>query len=193
VLIQRGFPGSHVEILSGKVTRDRILQRLRDYAGSVRDEFWLVLLGHSARSAGGVPAFQVSGPRLTASDLKGALDAIAGRQFVFIGTGDSGGFLPVLQDARRSVLSATRAEGEPDQPRFLSTWVKEFANDSKASFTEIAARAAAVVDGYYSNTNMAQSEHAQLADPASGKILDAPFGVKPASVTNHPTSAKKSE
>jgi len=177
-LIQRGFPGDHVEILSGNVNRKRILQRLHDYAGSVRDEFWLVLLGHSARAAGGVPAFQVSGVRVTATDLKGALDAIPGRQFVFIGTGDSGGFLPVLRDARRSVLSATRAEGEPDQPRFLSAWVTEFAKDSKASFAEIAARAAAAVDAEYLNSNMAQAEHAQLADPASGRILDPPFGVE---------------
>jgi len=176
-LIQRGFPESHVEVLSGKVTRDQILQRLNDYAASVRDEFWLVLLGHSARIAGGVPAFQVSGVRLTANDLKGALDAIPGRQFVFIGTGDSGGFLPVLSDARRSVLSATRAEGEPDQPRFLSAWVREFSRDTKASFTEIAARAAAAVDAIYLGGKMAQAEHAQFADPVTGKILDAPFGV----------------
>ena len=178
LLIQRGMFGDHVEVLSGKVTRDQILQRLHDLAGSVRDEFWLVLLGHSARAQGGGPAFQVSGVRLTAADLKGALDAIPGRQFVFIGTGDSGGFLPVLQNPQRSVLSATQAEGEPDQPRFLSAWVKELGRDPKAPFAEIAARAAAAVDAGYLNSSMAQSEHAQLTDPASGKILDAPFGVK---------------
>jgi RNA polymerase sigma factor (sigma-70 family) len=198
LLIQRGLAADHVEILSGKVTRDQILQRLRDFAGSVREEFWLVLLGHSARGQGGVPAFQVSGVRLTANDLKGALDAIPGRQFVFIGTGNSGGFLPVLQHAQRSVLSATRADGEPDQPRFLSAWVKEFSRDTKASFTEIAARAAAAVDKEYLNSNMAQSEHSQFADPVSGKILNAPFGVElkprdPSSnqeITNVPSTKK---
>ena len=35
---------------------------------------------------------------------------------------------------------------------------------------------------------MAQSEHAQLADPATGKILDAPFGVNLA--TNQPVAEK---
>ena len=56
--------------------------------------------------------------------------------------------------------------------------MKEFSHDTKASFREIAARAAAAVDAEYLNSNMAQSEHSQLADPASGTILNAPFGVE---------------
>ena len=178
LLIQRGLDERHVLLLTGKVTRDQILQRLRDLSGSVSDEFWLVLYGFSSKPQGGDPVFQVSGVRLTAGDLKGALDAIPGRQFVFIGTGNSGGFLPVLKDARRTVLSATHADGEPDQPRFLSFWAKEFAKDPQAPFATLAARAAAAVDAEYTKSNMAQSEHAQLADPVSGRILDAPFGVK---------------
>lgn len=178
ILIQRGLDESHVLMLKGKVTRDQILQKLRDFSVTVKDEFWLVLYGHSGKSKEGEPAFQISGVRLTASDLKVALDAIPGQQFIFIGTGNSGGFLPVLRNARRTILSATQADGEPDQPRFLSAWVKEFANDPRAPFTMIAARAAAAVDAEYAKSNMAQSEHAQMTDPISGLILQSPFGVK---------------
>ena len=187
-LVARGWAADHVEILSGKVTREQILQKLRGFAGSARDEFWLVLLGQSGKAQGGVPAFQVAGPRLTAPDLKAALDAIPGRQFVFIGTGNAGGFLEPLRNDRRTVLSATQAENEPDQPRFLPAWVKEFAATPKAPLAEIAARAAAAVSEQCKQGNMAQSEHAQLADPATGKILDAPFGVNPA--TNQPVAEK---
>jgi len=187
-LVARGWDADHVEILSGKVTREQILQKLHSLAGSARDEFWLVLLGQCAKAQGGVPTFQVSGPRLTAPDLKSALDAIPGRQFVFIGTGNAGGFLPPLQSDRRTILSATQAEGEPDQPRFLPAWVKEFAATPKAPFAEIAARASADVGEQCKQANMAQSEHAQLADPATGKILDAPFGVNLA--TNQPVAEK---
>ena len=177
-LVARGFDASRVEVsLSGKVTREQVLRRLHALAGSVREEFWLVLLGHSGRAQDGVPAFQVSGPRLTAPDLKAGLDAIPGRQFVFIGTGSSGSFLPLLRGERRTVLSATLAEGEPDLPRFLPAWVKAFASTPKAPIAEIAARASADVSEQCRQANMAQSEHAQLADSASGKILDAPFGV----------------
>jgi hypothetical protein len=189
-LVARGFDAGHVEILSGKVTRQQILQKLHSLAGSARDEFWLVLLGQTGRAPDGGPAFQVSGPRLTAADLKPALDAIPGRQFVFIGTGNAGGFLPALSSERRTILAATMAEGEPDQPRFLPDWVKQFAATPQAPFADIAARASADVSEYCKQSNIAQSEHAQLSDPASGKIPNAPFGVNVPSATNQTTVLK---
>jgi RNA polymerase sigma factor (sigma-70 family) len=187
-LVARGFDSNRVQILSGKVTREQVLSKLREFGGTVREEFWLVLLGQCARAQGGVPAFQVSGPRLTAPDLKAALDTIPGRQFVFIGTGNAGSFLPLLGDPRRTVLSATMAEGEPDQPRFLPAWVKEFGNTPQAAFVEIAARAAADVSEQCKQANIAQSEHAQMADPASGKVLGAPFGATAPLFTNQPAA-----
>jgi hypothetical protein len=187
-LVARGWAADQVEVLSGKVTREQILQKLRGLAGAPHGEFWLVLLGQVGQAQGGGPAFQVSGPRLTAPDLKAALDAIPGRQFVFIGAGNGGGFLAPLRDERRTVLSATQAEGEPDQPRFLPAWVKEFAATPTAPFAELAARAAADVDEQCRQANMAQAEHAGLADPATGKILDAPFGV---TLTPRPPAADK--
>jgi hypothetical protein len=183
-LVARGFDAGHVEILSGKVTREQILQKLQALAGSVRGEFWLVLLGQTGRAQDGGPAFQVSGPRLTAADLKPALDAIPGRQFVFIGTGNAGGFVPALSSERRTILAATMADSEPDQPRFLPDWVKQFAATPQAPFADIAARASADVSEYCKQSNIAQSEHAQLSDPASGKILNAPFGVNVPPATN---------
>jgi len=176
-LVARGWEADHVEILSGKVTREQILQKLRGIAGSAREEFWLVLLGQCGKTQGDIPTFQVSGPRLTAPDLKTALDAVPGQQLVFIGTGNAGSFLPALRSDRRTVLAATQAEGEPDQPRFLPAWVKEFGATPKASLVEIAARAANDVSEQCKQAQMAQSEHAQLADAATGKVLDAPFPV----------------
>lgn len=178
-LVQRGFAEGRVEILHESVTRELVLQKLRAVNVSTNDEFWLVLYGISGKARGNQPAFQISGPRLTAADLKTALDAIPARQFVFIGTGDSGGFLPVLQNDRRTVLSATREQGEPDRPRFLDAWVKSFGQNPRAPFAGIAARAAADVAAEYPKLHLAQDEHAQLADPATGKILDPPFGVQP--------------
>lgn len=176
LLIKRGIPASNVEVLAGKVTREAILERLRGAAEmKPDDEFWLVLYGHSGRSQERLPAFQVSGPRFTAEDLEDALDAIPARQFVFIGTSNSGGFLPFLQNPRRAALSATMAEGEGGQPRLPEFWVKAFAENPQAPFPEIASRAAALVDEEYVRSNLAQAEHSRLADPATGKILAPPF------------------
>lgn len=188
LLVQRGFLESRVEILHKNVTRELVLQKLRAVNVATNDEFWLVLYGISGRTRGNQPAFQVRGPRLTAADLKIALDAIPARQFVFIGTGDSGGFLPMVQAARRTVLSATREEGEPDLPRFLDAWVKAFGNNPHAPFKVLAAQAAADVAADYPARHLAQDEHSLLADPATGKILDPPFGVN-LKTTNAPATA----
>jgi hypothetical protein len=122
--------------------------------------------------------------------LKPALDAIPGRQFVFIGTGNAGGFLPALSSGRRTILAATMADGEPDQPRFLPDWVKQFAATPQAPFADIAARASADVSEYCKQSNIAQSEHAQLSDPASGEILNAPFGVSNTPSVSQPAVLK---
>ncbi len=183
LLVERGVPVDSVEILDGKVSREHILESIARHAEQLKaeDEFWLVLYGHSGIAAGGVPAFQISGPRLTADDLKKALEAIPARQFVFIGTNSSGGFLPILQDARRSVVAATKGESQSDQPRFPEKWVAAFTENPKAAFTWIAARASALVEEEYKSSSLAQIESARLADPVTGKILEPPFGVNLAS------------
>lgn len=190
LLVARGFPEIRVEIFSGKVTRDLVLQKLKSVTVSTNDEFWLVLYGISGRSRGNQPAFQISGPRLTAADLKLALEAIPARQFVFIGTSNGGGFLPVLQGDRRTVLSATQEEGEPDQPRFPDAWLKVFGENPKAPFDVMAARTAMAVDAQYTSAHLAQSEHSRLADPVTGKILELPVGVN-LDTTNQPAAILK--
>jgi hypothetical protein len=179
LLIERGFPRDRVVLLNAKVSGAQVLQNLHAVAATTttNDEFWLVLYGISGRSRGNQPAFQVSGPRLTAADLKQALDAIPALQFVLIGTGNGGGFLPVLQGNRRTVLSATREEGEPDLPRFPDAWLQVLRKNPKAPFVTLAAQAAALVDAQYTQNHLAQSEHSQLADPATGRILEPPFGL----------------
>ncbi len=164
---------------SARVTREVILGRLREVAGRLTadDEFWLVLFGHAGMSAGGSPAFQVSGPRLTAQDLREALDAVAAKKFVFVATARSGAFLPVLASPGASVLAATAESGEVNQPRYPEQWVKAFGENPAAPFEAIAARASELVDAEYKQLAVAQGEHARLADPESGKILEPPFGV----------------
>ena len=124
-LVQRGFAPEAIEILGtpsagSKVTKDLVLESLKKRQPlKTTDEFWLILLGFSGRSDNDAPAFQVSGPRLLATDLKSALDSIPAQQFIFIGTSDSGGFISPLLKQNRAVLAATREEGEIDLPRFL--------------------------------------------------------------------------
>jgi len=181
-LVQRGFAPDSIEILgappSATLTRDQILASLKKRGTLIgTDEFWLVLLGFSAPGAEGAPAFQVRGPRLAVTDLKPALDAIAARQFIFIGTSDSGAFVPALLQANRSVLSATAGQGEIDLPRFPECWAAALVENPQAGWKEIAARAAALTDQAYATNSLAQGEHSRLGDPATGTVLEPPFGV----------------
>ena len=182
-LQQRGFAADSIEVLGAggpavKITRDLVLGRLKKrtaLAGT--DEFWLVLLGFSGLNADDVPAFQVAGPRLTADDLKGALDAIPARQYVFVGTSASGSFVPLLLKSNRTVLAATRGDGEVDLPRFPESWAAALKENPQAGWKEIAARAAVLTEQIYLSGNLATGEHAQLGDADTEKILEAPFGV----------------
>jgi len=178
LLTERGFPAEKIEVLSDNVSCAAILDRLGQLKGSAADdEFWLVLIGNGGRTQGDMPAFQVRGPRLTAEDLKRALDSIPARQFVFLAASDSGAFLPILKDSRRTVLSATTESGEEDWPRFPGAWLEAFAENPKASMVHIAARAAALVEQEYVTNSLAQVEHSRLSDPVTGTILEPPFGV----------------
>ena len=87
----------------------------------------------------------------------------------------------------RTVLSATKEQGEPDQPRFPDAWVKVFGQNPQAPFEVIAAQAAAAVDAEFTGAHLAQGEHSRLADPATGQILEPPFGVK-REATNSPAT-----
>ncbi len=119
----RGFAADDVAVMTDKPTRETILAKLDEFKKlQPDDEFWLVLYGLSGITQGDEPAFQVSGPRLTAADLKKALDAIPAKQFVFIGTSESGRFLPALQNPRRTVVSATKKRGRA-RPAALSRGV----------------------------------------------------------------------
>ena len=180
-LVQRGFAPDAIEVLKtltpgDKVTADRVLQSLKKrQILTAKDEFWLILLGFSAPNEEGAPAFQVAGPRLSATDLKSALDAIPAKQFVLIGTSDSGGFVPILLSKNRSVLSATRDQGEIDLPRFPDGWAAALKENPRAGWTELAARAAALTEKEYADNNLAYGEHAQLGDPDTGTVREAPF------------------
>ncbi len=96
--LARGLTPSAITILgtSGeRLRRDSVLAALTPpapSAGQAADETWIVLLGTSA-TRGGEPSFQISGPRLTATDL-------TADPFLFM----HGELPPVLTDAERSNL-----------------------------------------------------------------------------------------
>jgi len=172
----RGLASTNIHLLSESVTRDGILAALGDAAKlDHSDDFWLVLLGHSGRTQGNQAAFQVPGRRLTADDLRAALEKVPARKWIFIGTDRGGAFLPALKMPDCTALSATEEQGEVDSPRFTGNWVRLFAEHPRASFAESAARASEATAADYERLQVLQAEHALLLD-TNGVVLRAPFG-----------------
>jgi transglutaminase-like putative cysteine protease len=176
----RGFSPSAITILgtSGvRLKRADVLAGLKPTAPD--DETWIVLLGTSA-SRGGELSFQVSGPRVTATDLTAAVKALPGHTFVVIATPASGGFLPpLLALPGVDAVAATADSGEINETRFAEAWTESLVATPKASFAELADAAAKRVESFYESSSLAQGEHARLIDRTAGRIIEAPFS-KPA-------------
>lgn len=178
-LLDRGLIKSNITVLSGAVTRELILKTVGELSPKMTatDDLWVVLYGHGGQSQKGQPSFQNRGPRMTAEDLNTALNSVPGHQYIFIGIDRSGGFLPYLKKAECQALSATDSAGEISEPRFPEVWVQAFSENPKASFSEIAARAAVLVTAEYKKLGLVQGEHARMLDGGTGQISEPPFGV----------------
>jgi transglutaminase-like putative cysteine protease len=174
--LARGLPASAITVLGAsgeRVRRDAVLAALK--SSSADDETWLVLLGTSA-ARGGEPSFQVSGPRLSATDLTTAVKALPSPTFVVVATPASGGFLPpLLALPGVEAVAATADSGEINEPRFAEAWAESLVATPKASFAELADSAAKRVDTFYASESLAQGEHARLIDRTTGRIIEAPF------------------
>ena len=62
-------------------------------------------------------------------------------------------------------------------PVFPENWAAALKENPHADWKAIAARAAELTDKEYADNSLAESEHAQLGDPATGQVMEAPFGV----------------
>jgi|688.fasta_scaffold77988_4 hypothetical protein len=179
-LEKKGVSAASIRILpsspSSPATRESILKALQEAESlGENDEFWLVLFGYSGRTIDSLPAYQVRGDRLTASDLKNALSRIKARKFVFLGTSQSGGFLPFLRDSRTCAVSATAEEFEINKPRYPEFWTRTLESKPELSFKQTAALAASLVADEYRRLKFSEAEHSRILGE-NGMISDIPAG-----------------
>lgn len=177
--LARGIGSADIRLLvpvkGVPVKRDAVLAALRATGAVPDDETWVLLLGHSAVGRGGQPAFQVSGPRLTADDLATALGQLPGKKFVVIATANSGGFLPpLLAVPQVEAVAATTDSGEINEPRFGDAWTETLLAQPRAEFAALVTEAVRTVGQRYTQNSLAVAEHAQLIDRVAGKIVDVP-------------------
>lgn len=190
--IARGIPPSSIQLLANtpdaNLSRDTVLAAIRD-TNPQRQETWVLLLGHAAKTRNERPAYQVSGPRLLPEDLAAAIATLPGKKFVIVSTALSGGFLPpLLALPNVEALSATAADGEVNEPRFGAAWPAELLAHPQASFSALATGAAKRVEAFYREKSLGQSEHARLIDRPGNAIVEISVPSPASSVAATPSA-----
>jgi len=164
--------------ISGRSTRDAVDAAVTRLAAQARpgDRVFIVLIGHGA-SATGEARFNLPGPDLAAPDFARLAARFAAQQVVLVNTASaSGGFVAALSGKDRTVITATRTEGERNQTRFgeffadaLSTGDADMDKDGRVSMLEAFAWTRLRVAESYERDGQLLTEHAMLDDDGDGK------------------------
>jgi hypothetical protein len=178
-------PSRDPERIGGRSTREGITGAVAQIAGVARpgDRVLVVLIGHGASAMGGA-RFNLPGPDLTAAEFAKLLDRLAAQSVVFANTASaSGGFVAALSGKGRTIIAATKTDGEKNQTRFGEYFTAAFAaaeadadtdKDGRVSAFEAFQWARARTADSYSREGQLLTEHAVLDDNGDGQGTDAP-------------------
>jgi hypothetical protein len=171
--------------IGGRSTREGIASAIDRIAVRARpgDRVLIVLIGHGASATGGA-RFNLPGPDLTAADFARLLDRLAAQSVVFVNTASaSGGFVAALSAKGRTIITATKTDGERNQTRFGEYVAEAFAEagaeadtdkDGRVSVLEAFLWARARTADSYNREGQLLTEHAVLDDNGDGRGTDVP-------------------
>ena len=176
-------PGAKVDTLAGKdATKANIEAKLRAVATQAKadDSFVLVLIGHGTFDDLDYK-FNIPGPDLSASELAGLLDKIPAKQVVVNATSSSGGSMPVLQKAKRVVITATKTGTEKNATVFARFFIESL-RDPEADTDKN--QAISVLEAfrygeektakYFESQKRLATEHAVIEDLEKGEGVKVP-------------------
>ena len=176
-------PGAKVDTLSGKdATRDNLSARLKTIATQSKpdDSFTLLMLGHGTYDERDYK-FNLPGPDISATELAGLLDRIPARTLVVNMTSASGGSIPVLQKAKRVLITATKTGTEKNATIFARYFIEALRDpaadaDKNEMVTALEAfrYAEAKTAKFFETQNRLATEHALLEDTGHGEGVKAP-------------------
>jgi hypothetical protein len=147
------------------------------------DRVLVVLIGHGTERDGKA-LFNLTGPDLTPADLALMLDELAPRRVAVVNTGSaSGGFVPGLAGAGRTVLTATRSGRENNETWFAGFFADALAQDGsdldkdgRISLFEAFEYARREVKRYFDEKKILLTEHALLDGDGNGEGTMEPTG-----------------
>jgi hypothetical protein len=182
-MILRGEPNAKLETLMGaQATRANIQAKLADFAKQAKadDNVILFLIGHGGFDEADYK-FNVPGPDVSATDLAAWLDKIPAHQLIVNMTSCSGGAIPVLQKAKRVVVTATKSGTERNATVFARFWIEALRDpaadaDKNEVITALEAfrYAEAKTAKYYEESKRLATEHPLMEDAGKGEGVKNP-------------------
>ncbi len=139
-------------------------------------ELWLFILGDASYNQRGL-GFLTSGGRLRAPRLAELLDAVPGRQFVFVLSRMSFGAMEPLSAKRRFVLTATSDDTQLNPPRLGKFLLAAFSENRSRPLLAIARSAYDAMKTDYERSAVALAETPLLYD--GERVLSPPFDGTP--------------
>jgi hypothetical protein len=176
-------PARDTARIAGRSTRDVVEAAAAKLAAQARpgDRVFIVLIGHGA-SATGEARFNLPGPDLAAADFAKLAGRFGAQQVIFVNTASaSGGFVAALAGKDRTVITATRTDGERNQTRFGEFFAEALASDDadmdkdgRVSMLEAFTWARRRVIESYERDGQLRTEHPVLDDNGDGKGTEEP-------------------
>lgn len=175
--------GSDVQVLKGAdATRSKLKAALDRVAtvAKAEDSLVVTLIGHGTFD-GADYKFNVTGPDVTAAELRSWLEKVPGVQTVVLATSSSGGAIDTLKRQNRVLVTATRSGMERNAVVFARYWVEAFRDanaDADKSQTVSALEAYRYADKktaeFFTTQKRLATEHAMLEDTGAGEAQRAP-------------------
>jgi len=175
-------PGADPARITGRGTRAAVLAAIGQVARrAARNDVVLIFLAGHGSEQGDQARLSLPGPDLTATDLAGAVGALAEQTVVVVNAASaSGGFQKAVAGPRRIVVTATRTGFEKNATLFGDFFVKGLTSDEadadkngQVSVTEVFQYASREVARSYETAKRLLTEHAQLNDSDNGALATA--------------------
>lgn len=117
--------GGECETLTGaRATKANLKAALEKLSkATAEDTLTVLLIGHGTFD-GLAYKFNLTGPDLSAEELRGLLDPIAARQLVVLASSSSGAALEPLRHENRAIVTATKSGTEKNAVVFARYWVE---------------------------------------------------------------------
>lgn len=182
-LLRQVEPQAKIKTLYGAdATRANVEAYLHELAKEAKpdDSLVLMMIGHGSFDEFDYK-FNLPGPDLSATELAGLLDKIPAHELVVNMTSASGGSIPVLEKAKRVVITATKAGTEKNATVFPRYWIeglRDPAADSDkndiVTALEVFRYAEEKTAKFYETQKRLSTEHALIEDAGKGEGVKLP-------------------